>query len=657
MLKDYEEQNHEMIQLIQFGYDLNQEEMRDYKWNIPSFEFYDGDCCSIKQIKKGGIFGLRGYANHSDSTVYTLLGISIGDYKMQKFHFKYGLMFEVNDRKNKIHCSTLCLRKNKKWNYDVLAYDHENSWDNLEEEVRVNLFIDAMEIIGYKREDVIDVLSGTKTAREAYMAIAPEKIKNRTWVNYRRGFFVFDKNIAIEGSFSSVKIDRFPFPFEESAILDCSKVKTSCIEFEENRRKTRLINIHANQNSIKYTDIKNAIIDEAIDLSQVDATGTKFGHHIVMNLENSIADLETMDLSLAEDEMGNRFLTDDKGTIQYDCNGNIIKIAKEDFVEKRKMNKFLEGESTIKVLANASLSIKENEQIEGIGLVRTEDLLENEKVIKYLLDGVYYNSFFSKTSFNQILENFKKEQKEKLNNLFFKIHNKEVIIRLFDFKFEQFLKFYPQDESFIFSKEEKEERRGAEVLCNNEGLLKVQLEAIFESALENNVQIELLIPMLTEQYQSEEIRNIINEVSSCYNLKNIRVGAMIENVKSAQNADVLSKNVDFICFGTNDLTEDVTGLKRDTRSLDFFELNDEVKELIKEAIYRGRTINPDIIIGFCGEHTNYIENYEFYHEMDADYISCDSSCIETAKKVFFNIEKTNKSKRLVHTLASNQDVK
>lgn len=110
---------------------------------------------------------------------------------------------------------------------------------DLEGEKRVNLFIDAMEIIGYKREDVIDVLNGIKTARDAYMAVAPEEIKNRTWVNYRRDFFIFDKNVAIEGNFSSIKLDHFPFPFEESAVLDCSKVKTSCIEFEDNRRKTK----------------------------------------------------------------------------------------------------------------------------------------------------------------------------------------------------------------------------------------------------------------------------------------------------------------------------------------------------------------------------------------------------------------------------------
>lgn len=360
-----------------------------------------------------------------------------------------------------------------------------------------------------------------------------------------------------------------------------------------------------------------------------------------------------MDLSLAEDEMGNRFLTDDKGKIQYDSNGEIIKIAKEDFIEQRKIDKSLEDESSIKVLANAYFSMEENEQIDGIGLIRTEDLLEDENLIEHLLSGVYDNLFFDRNSSTQILEDFKEEQKEKLNCLLEKMSHKKVVIRLFDFKLEQFLKYSSHKERFSHKKIDLKEFRGAEVLCDNEGLLEKQLEAIFESALENNVQIELLIPMLTEKYQVEKIKNRIDEVSNCYHLKDIKVGAMIENVKSAQDANTFASVVDFICFGTNDLTEDVTGLRRDTRSLEFFELSSEVKEVIKEAIYRARTKNKKLTIGFCGDHTNYIENYAFYYEMNADYISCDSNCVETAKKVFSNIEQENKQKKLIHTRTNN----
>ena len=653
MLKNYEEQNHEISQLIQFGYDLNQDEMKYDVENIPSLEFYDGECCSIKKTTKGGIFGLRGYANHSDTKVYTLFGVSVGSYKSGKFHFKYGLSFEVDNSSNRIHFSTLCLTKSKKWDEDVLTYDHKNSWDTLKEEERITLFIDAMEIVGFKKEDILDVLNGTKTAREAYMAVAPKEIKNRTWVNYRRSFFVFDKNIAIEGSFSSVKPDFFPFPFEEAAILDCSKVSTACIEFEENRRKTKLINVNSNEKAIIYTNLKNAIIDEAIDLSKVDATGVKFGHQIVIHLESSIADLKTMDLSLAEDEYGNRFLTDEEGKIQYDENKEVIRIAKEDFIEQRKRDKSLEEESTIKVLANADLSMEEDTQIDGIGLVRTEDVLENEKLIEQLLSGVYDNLFFNKNSSNQILESFKEEQKQKLDSLFKRMNNKKVVVRLFDFKMEQFLRMCPNKEKFSFSNKDLKEFRGAQVLADNEGLLKYQLEAIFESAIENDVQIQLLIPMITEEYQVENIKNVIDEVSNYYDLKDVKIGAMIENIKSAQDADVLSKSVDFICFGTNDLTEDITGLKRNTRSLEFFELSEEVKDVIQEAIYRARTTEPDITIGFCGDHTNHIENYDFYYQMHADYISCEPSFIEIAKTVLANIKQENKPKKLMRNLKDN----
>ena len=47
---------------------------------------------------------------------------------------------------------------------------------------------------------------------------------------------------------------------------------------------------------------------------------------------------------------------------------------------------------------------------------------------------------------------------------------------------------------------------------------------------------------------------------------------MIENTAMSNDADELAKEADFISIGTNDLTESVTGLSRDTNSKEFQEV-------------------------------------------------------------------------------------
>ena len=47
-----------------------------------------------------------------------------------------------------------------------------------------------------------------------------------------------------------------------------------------------------------------------------------------------------------------------------------------------------------------------------------------------------------------------------------------------------------------------------------------------------------------------------------------------------------------------------------------------VGQLIKMAIEKGKSSNPNLHVGICGEHGGDPESVEFCHRIGLDYVSC-----------------------------------
>ena len=604
--------NKEISRLIEFGYDLHSREMEYASYGVPNFKYY----YRMKQIKKGGIFGKRNFPNHSESFVCTTLGVCIGKNKRNKFDVKYAQMIQTDNKSFNVYFTNL---KFDDKNFELVR-DEDNSWIKMKDDEKIESFIKTMEYVGFRREDVVDVLNGRLTARQAYMNVAPNDIKNFQWVNKSRRIFVFDGNVAIQGEFGSMDMDDFPFPFEGQPILDCSKVNTCCINFGENYRRVKLINVNSNPKSIRSTNLKNAIIEEPIDLYKVDATYTKFGHQTVFNLFYSKARIADIDLTLALNEDGERFVVDENGVVQY----------YDIFTPKTIPNN--DKLKNIKVLANSdnyemAIEVVQNE-IDGIGLVRTENIFKELEDVKGIIKLLYYPSEEDKVKY---LSRLKELQKKQVVDILSVIQDKPIIFRLLDFNLKDNLKKY--DLNLDFNKEYVDQSRGTYFLKTNKNIFIVQLEAIFEVISQFNTQISLLIPFFKSVYDFEYFKKEILQLSQKYNLTDLKIGAMIENIETANNVDEIAKYADFISIGTNDLTESITGLNREIDRLEFQKLTESVKQTIEEIIYRARVTNPDIKIGICGEHSNYIENVLFYKELDIDYITCNSSFVKTNKEI------------------------
>ena len=100
----------------------------------------------------------------------------------------------------------------------------------------------------------------------------------------------------------------------------------------------------------------------------------------------------------------------------------------------------------------------------------------------------------------------------------------------------------------------------------------------------------------------------------------------------------LANHADFFSFGTNDLTQTTYGYSRDDAAGTFmpvyleqgvlkndpFQVVDRkgVGRLMKMAVSEGRTTNPKLEVGICGEHGGDPDSVEFCHELGLNYVSC-----------------------------------
>ena len=118
---------------------------------------------------------------------------------------------------------------------------------------------------------------------------------------------------------------------------------------------------------------------------------------------------------------------------------------------------------------------------------------------------------------------------------------------------------------------------------------------------------------------------------------NFKFGTMIEIPRAALIADSMAKTAQFFSFGTNDLTQMTYGFSRDDIGtfMDNYIYNriipsdpfqtidkDSVGRLIQVGVNGGRSTNPDLKIGICGEHGGDPDSVDFCYTVGMNYVSC-----------------------------------
>src|ERR671915_136721 len=198
--------------------------------------------------------------------------------------------------------------------------------------------------------------------------------------------------------------------------------------------------------------------------------------------------------------------------------------------------------------------------------------------------------------------------------------------------------------------------RGVRMGISFPEIYETQIRSICEAAADLTaegiaVEPQIMVPQIGLAEELAAVREIFEsvkrEVEHRHKVKlKIKFGSMIEVVRACLVADEITHLVDFISFGTNDLTqatfsfsrEDAEGkflpfyLEKGIVSVNPFQSIDTkgVGRLMKVAIDMSRGVKRDIEIGICGEHGGDPRSIEFCSNIGLDYVSASSHRIPIA---------------------------
>lgn len=178
-------------------------------------------------------------------------------------------------------------------------------------------------------------------------------------------------------------------------------------------------------------------------------------------------------------------------------------------------------------------------------------------------------------------------------------------------------------------------------------ITEMQTRAIIEAAMNVKdkgvpVNVEIMVPLVGNhkelKYQKRIIDATAEEVFAERNNKiQYMVGTMIEVPRAAVTANEIAEVAEFFSFGTNDLTQMTLGFSRDDigkflpeylkkgiLKQDPFEILDVkgVGQLVREGVFKGRGVRPQLKCGICGEHGGEPSSVEFCHYAGLNYVSC-----------------------------------
>jgi len=300
---------------------------------------------------------------------------------------------------------------------------------------------------------------------------------------------------------------------------------------------------------------------------------------------------------------------------------------------------------------------------EGIGLTRTEHMFFGEERIRIFQRMILGETTEEREAAAAELLPF---QREDFYGILKAMDGKPVIIRLLDPPLHEFLPKDADDQQVVGNMVGKSQEEIADIveglhelnpMLGHRGcrlgitfpeIYKMQVRAIFEAACQLkkeglNPIPEVMIPLIAtaeelqicKDYTLEVARGVLQEqgVELEY-----MIGTMIELPRACLVADQIGAITDFFSFGTNDLTQTVFGFSRDDVEGKFIPAYiaqrilqvspfesidvDGVGALVRMGVEKGRTANPNLEIGICGEHGGEPHSVVFCHNAGLDYVSC-----------------------------------
>ena len=337
---------------------------------------------------------------------------------------------------------------------------------------------------------------------------------------------------------------------------------------------------------------------------------------------------------------------------------------------------WVDAARTLKVRTNADTprDAKQAKEFgaEGIGLCRTEHMFFEKDRIFSMRKMILADTVEERRAALAELEPMQQADFEGLYEI---MDGMNVNVRLLDPPLHEFL---PQEEDKIAELAEATGRtveqvkarceelhefnpmmghRGCRLAVSYPEICEMQTSAIIKAAIAvqkrtgKPVTPEIMVPLVLEVKELKYVKNIITTTADKLIAEagvnmTYHVGTMIEIPRAALLSDEIAKEAEFFSFGTNDLTQMTFGFSRDdvTKFLpdyygkkifeeDPFKTLDQngVGKLVNMSVKLGRSTNPNLHIGVCGETGGEPNSIEFYHKAGLDYVSCSPFRVPVAR--------------------------
>ncbi|MDR2740693.1 MAG: pyruvate, phosphate dikinase [Treponema sp.] len=299
---------------------------------------------------------------------------------------------------------------------------------------------------------------------------------------------------------------------------------------------------------------------------------------------------------------------------------------------------------------------------QGVGLCRTEHMFfAPEKLIHFRAMIVADSEAERKAALKKILP----LQKRDFFGIFKAMGGRPVTIRLLDPPLHEFVPHTKEEISELAAfldvtpkelvpKLEKLKEanpmlghRGCRLAVTFPEIYDMQVEAIALAAVDcvkKNIPVnpEIMIPIVVTARELKLLRpNAEASLNKVFDKAGVnvpvKIGTMIEVPRAAIRAGHIARYADFFSFGTNDLTQmtfafsrdDVASflpayLEKNVLDVDPFKSIDEegVGFLISSATEQGRSVNPGLKVGICGEHGGDPQTIDFCYRAGLSYVSC-----------------------------------
>jgi len=170
-----------------------------------------------------------------------------------------------------------------------------------------------------------------------------------------------------------------------------------------------------------------------------------------------------------------------------------------------------------------------------------------------------------------------------------------VCVRLLDIGVDKplpFLQFMAETNSSLGC-------RGIRLLRKYPELLKTHLQAALELSREG-FDVRILVPMVTLQDDVAAVREQLIQLGTKLKVASLpKLGAMIETPAAVLSAREITKYVDFLSFGTNDLTQYAFAADRENAAVEQY-FND-ASDVIFKLLRITHDDVPGVPLSICGE--------------------------------------------------------